>query len=111
MLGQHIRSSLPDSKNLSAEMLMQLGLPSKQTIEQSKSREGDKKKKGVSGVQNRLVRQSGAELKPFKRQSYHVAIAYHIYLKQIKMVGPLSPRDIDPTYNARRLRDQNQKQN
>lgn len=40
-----------------------------------------------------------------------MAIAYHIYLKQIKTVGPLSPRDIDPTYNARRLRDQNQKQN
>ena len=30
------------------------------------------------------ARQSKEESKPFKRQSYHVAIAYHIHLKQVK---------------------------
>ena len=47
MLGQHIRSSLPDSRNLSAEMLMQLGLPPKETLEPSRGKEGEKKKRGT----------------------------------------------------------------
>lgn len=46
MLGQHIRSNLPDSRNLSPEMLMQLQLPSKELLEQSKAKDTDKKKKG-----------------------------------------------------------------
>ena len=57
-----------------------------------------------------MTRESREELKPFKRQSYHVAIAYHIFLKQIKTGPNPNARDIDPTYNARKLRDQNQKQ-
>jgi hypothetical protein len=42
-------------------------------------------------------------LKPFKRQSYHVAIAYHIHLKRIRTANP-SATEIDPTYPARKLR-------
>ena len=108
MLGKHIRSNLPDSKNLSPEMLMQLQLPSKELLEQNKGKDSDKKKKG-SGLNDLKRPTEREELKPFKRQSYHVAIAYHIFLKQIKAGPNPSPRDIDPTYNARRLRDQSQK--
>lgn len=43
-------------------------------------------------------------MKPFKRQSYHVAIAYHIHLKQLHAGNHASAKDIDPTYNARKLR-------
>ena len=42
-------------------------------------------------------------MKPFKRQSYHVAIAYHIHLKRVKQ-GLTSGNQIDPTYNSRQLR-------
>lgn len=89
-------------------MLMQLQLPSKELLEQNKGKDIDKKKKG-SGLNDLKRPIEREELKPFKRQSYHVAIAYHIFLKQIKAGSNPSPRDIDPTYNARRLRDQNQK--
>lgn len=47
------------------------------------------------------------ELKPFKRQSYHVAIAYHIHLKRIRSLNP-SAAEIDPTYPARKLRESQQ---
>lgn len=46
------------------------------------------------------------ENKPFKRQSYHVAIAYHIHLKQVK--NTKSVEYVDPTYPARKLREQTQ---
>ena len=46
MLGQHIRSNLPDSHhNLSPEMLMKLGLPSKELLDQSRVKKSDKEKK------------------------------------------------------------------
>ena len=46
MLGQHIRSNLPDSHhNLSPEMLMKLGLPSKELLDQSRVKKTDKEKK------------------------------------------------------------------
>ena len=46
MLGQHIRSNLPDSHhNLSPEMLMKLGLPSKELLDQSRVKKADKEKK------------------------------------------------------------------
>ena len=58
MLGQHIRSNLPDSHhNLSPEMLMKLGLPSKELLDQSKGKEGDKKKK-QGGGDNKMARES-----------------------------------------------------
>ena len=50
------------------------------------------------------------ELKPFKRQSYHVAIAYHIHIKMVKAKNG-SEQEVDPTYNARKLRDDAQRQN
>jgi hypothetical protein len=50
------------------------------------------------------------ELKPFKRQSYHVAIAYHIHLKQVRAEGGEANPRIDPTYPARRLREMQEKQ-
>jgi hypothetical protein len=43
------------------------------------------------------------ELKPFKRQSYHVAIAYHIHLRRMKNSGRTG--DLDPTIPARKLRE------
>jgi len=48
-------------------------------------------------------------LKPFKRQSYHIAIAYHIHLKHVRSGNYPSARDIDPTFNARKLREQSAK--
>ena len=42
-------------------------------------------------------------MKPFNRQSYHVAIAYHIHLKKVNE-GLTSGNQIDPTYNSRQLR-------
>ena len=46
MLGQHIRSNLPDSHhNLSPEMLMKLGLPSKELLDQSRAKKAEKEKK------------------------------------------------------------------
>ena len=46
------------------------------------------------------------ENKPFKRQSYHVAIAYHIHLKQVKNTKAVEY--VDPTFPARKLREQSQ---
>lgn len=43
--------------------------------------------------------------KVFKRSAYHVAICYHIYLKKLKEKGPIG-NDIDPTYHARRLKEE-----
>jgi len=41
--------------------------------------------------------------KIFKRSAYHVAIAYHIYLRKIREKGPIGG-EIDPTFHARRLK-------
>jgi hypothetical protein len=54
-----------------------------------------------------MSKPSKEESKPFKRQSYHVAIAYHIHLKQVKTNK--SVEYVDPTYPARRLRDEESK--
>jgi hypothetical protein len=35
--------------------------------------------------------------KIFKRSAYHVAIAYHIYLKKLKEKG-ITGHELDPTY-------------
>lgn len=43
--------------------------------------------------------------KVFKRSAYHVAICYYIYLKKLKDKGPIG-NDIDPTYQARRLKEE-----
>jgi hypothetical protein len=58
MLGQHIRSNLPDSHNLSPEMLMQLGLPSKELLEQAKGKDSSKKKRATMGGETKFARES-----------------------------------------------------
>ena len=45
-----------------------------------------------------------SDSKLFKRSSYHVAIAYHIYMKNLKDGGK-ELTGIDPTYPARQMRD------
>ncbi len=47
------------------------------------------------------------ENKPFKRQSYHVAIAYHIHIKSLR--GKDDPR-LDPTWAAKEMRDRANRQ-
>lgn len=44
--------------------------------------------------------------KPFKRSSYHIGIAYTIYMTQMREKNPLmtDPRHCDPTSCARRLK-------
>lgn len=65
-------------------------------------------KQGRKGKEEKKSSRSGKEeTKPFKRQSYHVAIAYHIHLKQVRESRPAEY--VDPTYAARKLREQAQK--
>jgi hypothetical protein len=101
MLSDHIRTAYPNITHLTPEMLRSLEVP-KQLLQQngkSKGREGRSKDgKEMKGVKK------GDELKPFKRQSYHVAIAYHIHLKRIRSTNP-NAADIDPTYPARKMRE------
>jgi hypothetical protein len=47
-----------------------------------------------------------ADEKIFKRSAYHVAIAYHIYLKGLYEQGITSGNLIDPTYKARLVKEQ-----
>ena len=54
---------------------------------------------------NSSSEQLASDSKLFKRSSYHVAIAYHIYMKNLNNNGrELS--GIDPTYPARQMRDE-----
>jgi hypothetical protein len=50
MLGQHIRTTLPDQRNLSAETLMKLGLPPKEMLDQKKVKDVERKKSEVTAV-------------------------------------------------------------
>jgi hypothetical protein len=89
-------------------MLKTLDIP-KELLEgqngSGKARQKDEKAKGQQLFRTiKGGREGKEELKPFKRQSYHVAIAYHIHLKRIKSLAPL-PTEIDPTYAARKLRE------
>lgn len=42
----------------------------------------------------------------FRRSTYHIAIAYHIHLNNIKESGQdiQTPMILDPTYHAKRLK-------
>lgn len=42
--------------------------------------------------------------KIFKRASYHIAIAYHIHIKQCRERGIIGA-EMDPAYHARRLKE------
>lgn len=67
--------------------------PSRQSAKQSKSQP------------KRPEENVGAQ-KIFKRSAYHVAIAYHIYLKGLYEQGITSGNLIDPTYKARLVKEQ-----
>jgi hypothetical protein len=43
--------------------------------------------------------------KLFKRSSYHVAIAYHIYMAKLKRESCPSADMLDPTYKARMYKE------
>ena len=45
-----------------------------------------------------------SENKIFKRSAYHIAIAYHIYLKKMRLMRAQGS-EIDPTSHARKLRE------
>ena len=67
---------------------------------------GDERARRVREVEQRLDLPRADEMnnKVFKRSSYHVAIAYHIYIKKMSQRGPLM-NEVDPTLRARRLKD------
>lgn len=82
--------------NVSPDMLKGLSIPTDILTKQARKTKDDKKQKGKE------------ENKPFKRQSYHVAIAYHIHLKQVKINKAVEL--MDPTFAAKRLREQTQEE-
>lgn len=108
MLSDHIRSAYPNISTISPDMLKTLDLPKPSTQPHnghSKPRAKEERSKAPQLLRSIKGGREGKEdLKPFKRQSYHVAIAYHIHLKRIKSTNP-SPSEIDPTYPARKLRE------
>ena len=60
--------------------------------------------KASERIEDRPYREK-SDLKLFKRQSYHVAIAYHIHLRVKGMAQSSSDQEeLDPTIHARRLR-------
>ncbi len=106
MINEHIRSACPNFSNLSPDMLKGLDIP-KQLLERnnptSKPKHKEERAKNNQILKNgRVSKDSKEELKPFKRQSYHVAIAYHIHIEKLKNAS--GGKDIDPTLAARKLR-------
>ena len=67
---------------------------------ETNARQGNK----ISGV-------LASDSKLFKRASYHVAIAYHIHIKNFKNSGKelTDANDIDPTYPARVMKERAQR--
>lgn len=106
MLNQHIRLAYPNISNITTDMLKGLDIP-RQLLEQqnliAKSKEKDEKSKLIHSLKQIKAKQVRQDLKPFKRQSYHVAIAYHIHLKNSKNANKNS-NEIDPTFYAKKLR-------
>ena len=63
-----------------------------------------KPKNAINTIEVRSYKEK-SDLKLFKRQSYHVAIAYHIHLRVKGMAQSSSDQEeLDPTIHARRLR-------
>jgi hypothetical protein len=87
-------------------MLRGLDIPRQLMQSQNGKGKGKEERRGSAAGKNGKGKE---ELKPFKRQSYHVAIAYHIHLKRIKSTNP-SSTEIDPTFPARKLRESQQQQ-
>lgn len=100
-LNDYIKQNYPDG-NLSPEMLAKLAIPKGPVEGQTQPKtKTEKKKQVIHQVPQKEIKE---DLKPFKRQAYHVAIAYHIYLRSLKKGGSEAGH-IDPTYNARKLRE------
>lgn len=99
-LNEHVKNAYPNINALSPDMLRELSIPTEILGRQQVPRARGKEEKKAGGVRGK------EENKPFKRQSYHVAIAYHIHLKQVK--NNKSVEYVDPTYPARKLREQTQ---
>jgi hypothetical protein len=99
-LNEHVKNAYPNINALSADMLRELSIPTEML-----QRQGAGKGKGKE--EKKAGRVGREESKPFKRQSYHIAIAYHIHLKQVR--NTKAAEYVDPTYAARKLREQTQK--
>lgn len=68
------------------------------------------KKEGFKSEGFRNVSKESNENKLFKRSSYHVAIAYHIYLKKLQSKKTDAVKlNLDPTYHAKKLREDKNK--
>jgi len=65
---------------------------------------GKSKNKTGNPSKNSKSKDNKEDFKPFKRQSYHVAISYYIYLKNYKGNNSNS-NEIDPTYPARKMKE------
>lgn len=100
-LNEHVKNAYPNINALSPDMLRELSIPTEILNKQQAPRPKAKEEK--KPVQVKIGKD---ETKPFKRQSYHVAIAYHIHLKQVK--NTKSVEYVDPTFPARKLREQTQ---
>lgn len=100
-LNEHVKNAYPNINSLSPDMLRDLSIPTEILSKPPVARPKAKEEKRT------VVKAAKDENKPFKRQSYHVAIAYHIHLKQVKMSKTVEY--VDPTYPARRLKDEEAK--
>ena len=97
-----LQSLYPEMKNINYQTLAQNTNPNlfagssggpSQAANQTKKKQPELKNSDISAD------------KLFKRSAYHVAIAYHIYLKNLNAKGGPIGSDIDPTYYAKKLKE------
>jgi len=89
LLTQHIKTAFPNIGELTPDMLKNFSIPQKLLQQQSKIQKNNKDA------------QKKKEPKVFKRQSYHIAVAYDIYLKKMR---ESNKQETDPTLPAMRLK-------
>lgn len=92
------------ANNLNVDQSAATGLKQQkkqQTLGEQASKGGKKKPREVSIIHNNKT-----DDKVFKRSAYHVAIAYHIYLKGLYEQGITSGVLLDPTYRARLVKEE-----
>ena len=82
-----MRQAFPNIQEVSTDMLRGLAIPSRMTQQPSPARPPRREKEREKG-------------KIFKRQSYHLAVAYQIHVNRCIENGV----DSDPTLAARRMR-------
>lgn len=90
--------------------------PLKSSANLSQGQTPPAQKSGNDGPKQNAKQQKSQQKRPdmgektdekiFKRSAYHVAIAYHIYLKGLYEQGITSGNLIDPTYKARLVKEQ-----